>query len=117
MPKNAVRAALERRLLDADFDRLEDGDVDGFSALVRMWSPSERLVGVDADAADPFLAGGVERAETAAARDLEDDVGALRDLVERDLLALRLVDEVLRVAVQDLDVRVRVLRALPGSRR
>ena len=56
------------------------------------------LVGVDADGLDVLLLGRVERAEAALARDREDDLRALVDLVERDLLALRLVDEVLRVA-------------------
>ena len=55
------------------------------------------LVGVDADAPDALLLRGVERAEPAASRDLEDDDRAARDLVQRDLLALRLVREVLRV--------------------
>ena len=55
------------------------------------------LVGVDADALDVLLLGGVERAEAALARDREDDLRALADLVERDLLALRLIDEVLGV--------------------
>ena len=58
------------------------------------------LVGVDADALHALLLGRVERAEAALAGDLEDDLRALRDLVERELLALRLVDEVLRVAVE-----------------
>jgi hypothetical protein len=44
-----------------------------------------------------LLTGGVERAEPAGAGVREDDLGALLDLVQRDLLALRLVDEVLRV--------------------
>jgi hypothetical protein len=42
----------------------------------------------------------------------QDHVGALGDLVERDLLALRLVDEVLRVGVQELDARIGVLDGL-----
>ena len=44
--------------------------------------------------------------------DLEHDVGALVDLVQGDLLALRLVLEVLRVLVDHLDVRIRVVGAL-----
>src|SRR5207248_8581170 len=47
----------------------------------------------------------------ACARDLELDVRALLDLRERELLALRRVDEVLRVAVHELDPRVGGLRA------
>ena len=64
------------------------------------------LVGVDADALLALLLGRVQRAEAALAGDLEHDARALRDLVERDLLALRLVDEVLGVGVERLDVRV-----------
>jgi hypothetical protein len=71
----------------------------------------EALVGVDADALGALLLGRVERAEAALAGDLEDDRGAVVELVERDLLALGLVDEVLRVAVQGLDRRVGRLRA------
>ena len=74
--------------------------------------PCEGLVGVDADREDALLQGGVERPQAAEAGDLEHDVGALRDVVERDLLAQRLVDEVVRVVVQQRDVGVRVLRAL-----
>src|SRR3712207_8552593 len=55
----------------------------------------------------PIFLRGVERAQPALAGDLEHDVRALADLVERDLLARRLVDELLRVAVQELHVRVR----------
>ena len=57
------------------------------------------------------------RAETAAAGDLEYHVGLLLDLVERDLLALRLVDEVLRVVVQGLGAGLDLLRAVlvPGD--
>ena len=43
----------------------------------------------------PFRLRRVERAEPAAARDLEDDGRAGGNLVERDLLAFRLVREVL----------------------
>src|SRR5581483_9262148 len=58
-----------------------------------------------------LLLGRVERAETAAAGHLEDDLRALADLVERDALALVLRHEVLRVAVERLDARVGRLRA------
>ena len=57
----------------------------------------ERLVLVDADAPDLRLLGGVERAETAVPGDRELDLRAAGDVVQRELLALRLVDEVLRV--------------------
>ncbi len=82
-----------------------------FSAEVRTCVPRNALVGVDADAPDALLLRRVERAEAAAARDLEDDDRARGDLVERDLLALRLVLEVLRVAVERLHARERGLRA------
>ena len=71
----------------------------------------EGLVGIDADAPDALLLRRVKRAQAAAARNLEDRSGALLDLVQRDLLALRLIREVLRVAVQHLDARVGGLRA------
>ena len=58
-----------------------------------------------------LLLGRVERAEAALAGDLEDDLRALRDLVERELLAEVLLDEVLGVAVEGLDVRVGLLGA------
>src|SRR5215204_3090896 len=61
-----------------------------------------RLVAIDADPPLVALLRRVERAEAAPAGHLEDDLRALRDLVERDLLALVLRDEVLRVADQDL---------------
>ena len=79
--------------------------------------PGERLVGIDADRIDALLHGGVERAQAAEAGDLEHDVGALRDVVERDLLAQRLVDEVVRVVVQQRDVGLRVVWRPAGSRR
>ena len=82
-----------------------------FSALVSDVLAEVRLVGVDADPAHVLLLRGGEGAEAALARDLEDHVRAAGDLVERELLALRLVDEVLRVGVQGRDPRVRRLRA------
>jgi hypothetical protein len=75
------------------------------------------LVGVDADPAHVLLLGGVQRAEPALAGHLEDDGRAAGDLVERDLLALRLVDEVLRIAVQRRHAGIRGLctRAIAGD--
>ncbi len=70
-----------------------------------------RLVDVDADAPDPGALRGVERAEAARAGDVELDLRALIDLVLRDRLALRLIDEVLRVADEHRDARVARLRA------
>src|SRR4249919_2149585 len=49
-----------------------------------------------ADAPAALLASSVERTEAATAGDLEDHPRALRDLVERELLALVLSTEVLR---------------------
>src|SRR6266446_2997288 len=69
------------------------------------------LVDVDADAPDPRLLRSVQRAEAARPRDVELDLRALVDLVLRDRLALRLVDEVLRVALEHRDARVARLRA------
>src|SRR5215213_4469527 len=85
--EHGVRAALERAVLDR-LDRVEDGHVD-------------LLQGARDDV----------RAEAALAGDLEDDLRALRDLVERELLAEVLLDEVLGVAVEGLDVRVGLLGA------
>src|SRR5215213_6434143 len=90
----ALEAAV-RRLLD----RVEHGHVDLLLRLREDVVAQERLVGVDADAPEALLLRRVDRAEAATTRDLEDHVGSLGDLVERDLLALRLVDEVLGVAV------------------
>ena len=61
------------------------------------------LVGVDADPLHALLLGRVERAEAALAGDGEHDLRALGDLVERELLALVLRDELLRVAEEHLD--------------
>ena len=81
-----------------------------FSADVRMCGPRKPWSASTPTPQTPLLLRGVERAEAAAARDLEHDDRAGRDLVERDLLALRLVREVLRVPVQRLDPRDRGLR-------
>ena len=89
----------------------EDSRVDTFHRARENVRAEEGLVGVDADPPDALLARRVERTEAAAAGNLEDDARAVRDLVQRDLLALRLVVEVLRVAVQQLDPRIRRLRA------
>ena len=75
------------------------------------------LVGVDADAPGGLLLRRVEGAEAAAAGNLEHDVGALRDLVECDVLALVLCGEVLRVAVQRRDARDGLLGAGLVARR
>ena len=108
--EDAVLAAGERALLDR-LDRLEDRDVDLLQGAREDVRAEEGLVGVDADAPDVALVRGGERAEAALARDLEHDRGAARDLGEADLLALRLVDEVLGVPVQRRDARIRRLGA------
>src|ERR687897_141323 len=70
-----------------------------------------RLVAIDADPPLVALLRRVERAEAAPAGHLEDDLRALCDLVERDLLALVLRDEVLRIADQDAGRRHTLLRS------
>ena len=76
-----------------------------------MCGAEVRLVGVDADRPGVLLLGGLERAEAASAGRCEDDLGAGCDLVERELLALRLVDEVLGVPGEDIRLRRGLLRA------
>ena len=63
--------------------------------------------------ADVLLFRRRQRPEAALARDLEDDMRAAGDLVERKLLALRLVDEVLRIRVQRRDPGLAFLGARP----
>src|SRR5215210_805982 len=120
---HAVLGEAERRGAAADLlavddllDRLEDGLVDLLLGRRQDVVAEERLVGVHADAPLSLLLRSVQRTEAAASGHLEDDVGALGDLVERDLLALRLVDEVLRVAVERLRVGIRVGDALLVAR-
>src|SRR5690349_14241706 len=108
--EHRVGAALEGAVLDG-LGRVEDGHVDLLQGAGDDVVAEVALVGVDADAHDALLLGGVERAEAALAGDLEDDLRALRDLVERELLAEVLLDEVLGVAVEGLDARVGLLRA------
>src|SRR3954447_21252400 len=82
-----VRAALERAVLDG-LDRVEHAYVDLLDRAREDPRAEVRLVGVDADAPVVLRVRGVERPEAAAARDLEHDVGALRDLVQGNRLAL-----------------------------
>src|SRR5215210_3780830 len=103
--EDRVGPALERPLLHG-LRRVVHGRVDALDRARQDVRPEVRLVAVDADAPLPLLLRGVERAEPAAAGDLEHDLRALRDLVERDLLALVLRDEVLRIRREDLDLRV-----------
>ena len=108
--EDRVLAAVEAAVDDL-LHRLEDGLVHLLQRARGDVLAEVRLVGVDADPAHVLLLRGREGAEPALARDLEDHVGAAGDLVERELLALRLVDEVLRVRVQGRDPRIRLLRA------
>src|SRR5215208_3169270 len=108
--EHGVRAALEGAVLDR-LDRVEDGHVDLLQRARDDVVPEVALVGIDADALHALLLGRVERAEAALAGDLEDDLRALRDLVERELLAEVLLDEVLGVAVEGLDAGVGLLGA------
>src|SRR3954452_18177181 len=105
-----VRPALVLVLLDRQ-DLLEHGHVALLQRAREHLRAEVGLIGVDADRLHALLLGRVDGAEPALAGDLEDDLGALGDLVQRDLLALRLVDEVLRVAVQELHARVGLLRS------
>src|SRR4029453_6523848 len=75
----------------------------------------EVVAGADADAPDVLLLGGAQPAETARTSGLELDARALADVVERGLLALRLVGEgrVVRVIEQHLDLLVRLVHARP----
>src|SRR3954454_5028093 len=105
-----VGAALVAVVLDG-LDRVEDRDVDLLQRARDDLRAEVGLVGVDPDRLDALLLGGVDRAEAAGARDLEDDLRALGDLVERDLLALVLRREALRVAVKRRDAGIGLLRA------
>src|SRR3954451_20681023 len=105
-----VRAALVAVVLDR-LDRVEDRHVDLLQRARDDLRAEVGLVGVDADRLHALLLRRVDRAEAAGARDLEDDLRALGDLVERDLLALVLRREALRVAVERLDAGVGLLGA------
>ena len=107
---DSVLTALEVTVLGV-LDREEDGGVDAFQRRGEDVRAEEALVGVDADPPDLLRLRGVEGAEAAAAGHLEDDVRAGGDLIERELLALRLDGEVLRVAVERLDTGERCLGA------
>src|SRR5829696_5625226 len=110
-----VRAALEVTVLEG-LDDLEHGVRERLERARDDAIALRRLVGVDADRHLPLLASRVDRAETAVTRHLEDDVRAAGDLVERDLLALRLVDERLRIRVHELHGRIGVDDALLEAR-
>src|SRR4051812_5753437 len=108
--RDGVRPALVRIVLDR-LDRVEDRHVDLLQRARDDLRAEVGLVGVDADRLHALLLRRVDRAEAAGARDLEDDLRALGDLVERDLLALVLRREALRVAVKRRDAGVGLLRA------
>src|SRR5919204_1236129 len=106
-------ATIERPLLHG-LDRLEDGDVDALRRAGQNGLRSYvRLVGVDADRPHALLPRRVDHTEPAAARYLENDARAGRDLVQRHVLALRLIGKgrIVRVAVNGLDPGIRGLRA------
>ena len=67
-------------------DRRVDGRVDALHRARQHLRAEVRLVGVDADPPDALLLRCVEHAEPAAAGDLEDDVRAVGDLVQRRCL-------------------------------
>src|SRR6185312_3954941 len=69
-------------------DRLVDGDVDLLRGARHHVRAEVTLVGVDADAEDTALLRRREDTEAALTGDLEDDTGAVGDLVQRLLLAL-----------------------------
>src|SRR5919106_1394796 len=107
-----VGAALVRPPLGGE-NRGLDRDVDPLDGARQDVAAEELLVVVDADAPDALLLRRVERTEAAAACDLEHDLGAAVDLRERELLALRLVDEVLREVDQRPRAPDAALRARP----
>ncbi len=94
--EDRVAATLEGAVLSG-LRRQEDGAVDALQRTRQHVRAEERLVGVDADAPDLLLLRREERAEAAAARDLEDAFDPAAIWFERELLALRLVVPVLRV--------------------
>src|SRR5437764_2698614 len=87
-----VEAALEAgRIRLVGGDRLVDRQRDVLQGARQDVLAEEALVGVHADAPRALLLGRVEAAETTGAGRLEDDAGSALDLVQRGLLALRLV--------------------------
>src|SRR6188472_2402619 len=113
---DAVDAALPLRRA-CELDGVEHTDVDPLQGARQDVLAEVELIGVHADPPVLGVLRGLERPESACAGDLEDHVGVLLDLVEGDLLALRLVDEVLRVVVERLGARLVLLRTVlvPGD--
>ena len=87
--EHEVGAALELAV-DELADDVDDGDVDALGGRGEqlLGADLQRLVGVDADAPEALVASRVDGAEAALARDLEDDVRALGDLLLGEALAL-----------------------------
>src|SRR5262245_3896557 len=108
--EDEVGAAAELTALRALDGEVHAG-VDALDGAREDVRPEVRLVDVHADPPDAGLLGRVQRAEPARAGDVELDLRALVDLVLRDRLALGRVDEVLRVADEDLHAGVALLRA------
>src|SRR5438105_1716141 len=107
---NAAREAVVMLLLDGGVNRRVDAlQRAGNYRLVHRLSVRGSLVGVDADAPDALFARFGEDAVATAARDLEHDVGAFRNLVGGDARALRWVSEIVRIAVDQLDSGVDLL--------
>src|ERR1051325_7490246 len=107
----ALEVAVHRRLdhvEDAEVDLLDAADHDALRVVV--------LILVDADPPDVVLRRRGQRAEAAAARQLEASLRALRDLLLRHGLAEVRLDEVARVAHEHLDARVEELRAVLVAR-
>src|SRR5689334_9161009 len=114
--EDAILTAVELAVLERG-DRQVHGLVDLLDGRREDLRANGLLVVVDADAPDLLLAGRIERAEAAAAGDLEHDVRARRELRLGEALALRLVGERAGVAVEQLDARVGRLgaRAVAGD--
>ena len=102
--EDRVAATLEGAVLSR-FGRQEDRGVDALQGARQDVRAEKRLISIDADAPDLLLLRRQECTEAAATSDLEDGLRACRDLVEGELLALRLVFPVLRVAPLDVDPR------------
>src|SRR5690242_12060227 len=109
--EHEVAAALEARAALSSLDGEVDARVDALHGAGQdVRGVQVELVDVDADPPDPGVVRRVQGAEAARAGDVELDLRARVDLVLCDRLALRRVEEVLRVALQDLDARVALLR-------
>ena len=99
--EDRIPATLEGAILRG-LRREEHGAVDALEPTREHVRPEERLICVDADAPDLLLLRREQRSEPTQARDLEDSLRPVRDLIQRELLALRLIFPVLRVPPLDL---------------